>query len=171
MPRRNEFVRLFRPLFRAFEASTGDTHEKGSYGTGCPAIGCGLHEGVTGSNIARASAIKAGVPVTAGGFVVSRYCASGLQAVASAAHHIMVDGANVCLAGGIEHVTLTQPNRNTEFVDDWILEHKGDLYMPMIGTADTVAKRYSISREVQDEYGLQSQQRTAAAQEAGLFAD
>ena len=133
--------------------------------------GCGLHEGVTGSNIARASAIKAGVPVTAGGFVVSRYCASGLQAVASAAHHIMVDGADICLAGGIEHVTLTQPNRNLEFQEEWILEHKGDLYMPMIGTADTVAKRYNISREVQDEYGLQSQQRCAAAQEAGLFDD
>ncbi len=133
--------------------------------------GCGLHEGQTGSNIARASAIKAGVPVTAGGFVVSRYCASGLQAIASAAHHIMVDGASVCLAGGIEHVTATQPNRNVEFQEEWITENKPELYLPMIATADIVAKRYNISREAQDEYGLQSQQRCAAAQDRNLFED
>ncbi len=133
--------------------------------------GCGLHEGQTGSNIARASAIKAGVPVTAGGFVVSRYCASGLQAIASAAHYIMVDGASVCLAGGIEHVTATQPNRNVEFQEEWITENKPELYLPMIATADIVAKRYNISREAQDEYGLQSQQRCAAAQDRNLFED
>lgn len=133
--------------------------------------GCGLHEGQTGSNIARASGLKAGVPVTAAGFVVSRYCASGLQAVASAAHHVMVDGADICLAGGIEHVTATQPNRNVEFQEEWITEHKPELYLPMIMTADIVAKRYGISREVQDEYGLQSQQRCAAGQEQGLFDD
>ncbi len=133
--------------------------------------GCGLHEGQTGSNIARASAIRAGVPVTAGGFVVSRYCASGLQAVASAAHHIMVDGADICLAGGIEHVTATQTNRNLEFQEEWITEHKPELYLPMIKTADIVAQRYGVSREAQDKYGLQSQQRCAAGQEQGLFDD
>ncbi|MEM7429104.1 MAG: acetyl-CoA C-acyltransferase [Pseudomonadota bacterium] len=133
--------------------------------------GCGLHEGQTGSNIARASALRAGVPVTASGFVVSRYCASGLQAVASAAHHVMVDGADICLAGGIEHVTATQPGRNLEFQEEWITEHKPELYLPMIQTADIVAKRYGISREEQDEFGLQSQQRCAAGQEQGLFDD
>ncbi len=135
-------------------------------------MGCGVTEGPTGFNIARASAIRAGVPVRAGGLVVSRHCASGLQAIAVAAQQIVQEGASVMLAGGIEHVTQVTRNRRPGYTDEpWMAEHKPDLFMQMIDTADIVAKRYGVSREAQDEYAFQSQQRTAAAQDAGRLDD
>lgn len=135
-------------------------------------FGCGVTEGAAGFNIARASAIRAGIPVTAAGLVVSRHCASGLQAISNAAQYIVMEGAPVVLAGGIEAVTMVTQNRREGYKDEqWIMAHKPDLFMPMIDTADIVAERYGISRDAQDEYALQSQQRTAAAQDAGWFAD
>ena len=135
-------------------------------------FGCAVTEGVTGFNIARASAIRAGVPVTAAGLVVSRHCASGLQAIANAAQYVVMEGAPVVLAGGIEAVTMVTQNRRDGYKDEkWIMANKPDLFMPMIDTADIVAERYGVSREMQDEYALQSQERTAAAQNAGRFDD
>ncbi len=133
-------------------------------------FGCGIPEGATGFNIARASALRAGIPVTAGAAVVSRHCASGLQAIATAAQRVIVDGVDAVLSGGIEHITLVQPGRNTAFREPWILAHKPELYMPMIDTAEIVSRRYGVGREAQDEYALESQQRTVAAQRAGRFA-
>lgn len=133
-------------------------------------FGCGMPEGHTGFNIARASAIRAGVPVTAAGLVVNRHCASGLQAISIAAQRIIADGATVMLAGGIEHISLVQNNRASGYADEaWLAATKPELFMSMIDTAEVVAKRYAIPRQLQDDYGLQSQQRTAAAQVAGRF--
>ncbi len=135
-------------------------------------MGCGMAEGFCGFNIARMSALRGGVPVGAGGLVVSRHCASGLQAIAAAAQQIVMEGAPVMLAGGIEHITLVQNARNQGYKEEpWIAENMPDLFMPMLDTAEVVAKRYSVARETQDAYALQSQQRTAAAQEAGRFDD
>ncbi len=135
-------------------------------------LGCANPEGATGGNIARQAAIRAGLPVTAAGQTVNRFCSSGLQAIALAARSITQDGVPVAVAGGLESISLVQMNLNTKFYrNEWIVEHKGALYMPMIETADIVAKRYGISREYQDEYSLRSQQRIAAAQENGLFKD
>ncbi len=135
-------------------------------------IGCGYPEGATGKNIARLSAFRAGLPVTTSGTTVNRFCSSGLQAIAMAAQRVVMDKVPVMIAGGVESVSLVQPSLNrTHFEEDWLMQHKPDLWMAMIDTADIVAKRYGISREAQDEYALQSQQRTAAAQAAGLFDD
>ena len=133
-------------------------------------MGCGYPEGATGRNVARQSAIRAGLPVTVAGTTVNRFCASGLQAVAMAAQAIRVDGAQAMVAGGVESISLTQPPP-VDPREPWIDEHKPDLYLPMIDTADIVAARYGITREAQDAYGLRSQQRIAAAQDNGLFAD
>ncbi len=133
-------------------------------------FGCALPENVTGGNAARQVAIRAGLPVTVAGTTVNRFCASGLQAIAQGAHMIQVEGARAILAGGVESISLNQPSpRNAP--EPWILEHKPELYLPMIDTADIVAARYGVSREAQDEYALRSQQRIAAAQDAGLFAN
>ena len=133
-------------------------------------LGCAQPEGATGGNIARQAAIRAGLPVTTAGQTVNRFCSSGLQAIALAARSITQDAVPVAVAGGLESISLVQMNLNTKFYrDDWIVEHKGALYMPMIETADIVARRYTISRQKQDEYALLSQQRTAAAQKAGRF--
>jgi acetyl-CoA C-acetyltransferase len=135
-------------------------------------LGCGLPEGATGHNIARLSAIRSGLPVTVGGTTINRFCSSGLQAISLAAQRVMVDGATVVVAGGLESISLVQPHLNTfRFTEDWLLKHKPELWMTMIETADIVSKRYKISREAQDEYALSSQQRTAAAQDAGRFDD
>jgi acetyl-CoA acetyltransferase family protein len=133
-------------------------------------MGCANPEGATGGNIARQCAIRAGLPVTAAAQTVNRFCSSGLQAIALAARSITQDGVPVAVAGGLESISLVQMNMNTKFYrNDWIVENKDALYMPMIETADIVAKRYGISREAQDQYALQSQQRTAAGQKAGRF--
>jgi acetyl-CoA acetyltransferase family protein len=135
-------------------------------------MGCGLPEGATGGNIARQIAIRAGMPVTTAGMTVNRFCSSGVQAIALAAHSITEQGADAMLAGGLESITLAQGHANTYMAQcPWILENKPAIYLPMIDTADIVAERYGISREAQDEYALSSQQRTAAAQEAGRYAD
>jgi acetyl-CoA acetyltransferase family protein len=134
------------------------------------ALGCAQPEGATGGNIARQAAIRAGLPVTTAGQTVNRFCSSGLQAIALAARSITQDAVPIAVAGGLESISLVQMNLNTKFYrNDWIVEHKGALYMPMIETADIVARRYNISRQKQDEYALLSQQRTAAAQKAGRF--
>src|SRR5215470_13501625 len=133
-------------------------------------MGCANPEGATGGNIARQSAIRAGLPVTTAAQTVNRFCSSGLQAIALAARSITQDGVPIAVAGGLESISLVQMNMNTKFYrNEWIVEHKGQLYMPMIETADVVAKRYNISRQRQDEYALESQQRTAAGQKAGRF--
>jgi acetyl-CoA C-acetyltransferase len=152
-------------------------------------LGCGLPEGATGHNVARNAAIRAGLPVTTAGATVNRFCSSGLQAISIAAQRIIVDRVPVMVAGGVESVSLVQANLNlnhfvgtrvadpanpmgkAEFEDDWLAKNKIELFMPMISTADVVAKRYKVSRESQDAYALQSQQRTAAAQAAGKFND
>ncbi len=133
-------------------------------------IGCGYPEGATGSNIARQIALRAGLPVTASGVTVNRFCSSGLQTVAMAANAICMEGAGPMVAGGVESISMIQPDVKS-VKEAWLMEHKPEVYMAMIDTADIVGKRYGISREDQDAYGLRSQQLIAAAQEAGLFDD
>jgi acetyl-CoA C-acetyltransferase len=133
-------------------------------------IGCGLPEGATGHNVARNAALRAGLPVTASGTTINRYCSSGLQAISVAAQRVIVDRVPVVVGGGVESISLVQNDVNLHhFTEEWLLRHQPDLWSTMIMTADTVAHRYKVSREAQDEYALQSQQRTAAAQEAGRF--
>ncbi|MGB7242896.1 MAG: acetyl-CoA C-acyltransferase [Sulfitobacter sp.] len=133
-------------------------------------IGCGFPEGATGQNIARQIALRAGLPITTSGMTVNRYCSSGLQTIAIAANAITAEGAGPMVAGGVESISLVQPN-TASVKEDWLMAHKPDVYMAMIETADIVAKRYGISREAQDEYGLRSQRLIAAAQENGIFKD
>jgi acetyl-CoA C-acetyltransferase/acetyl-CoA acyltransferase len=130
--------------------------------------GCGYPQGVTGRNIARQAVIRAGLPVTIAGTTVNRFCASGLQAIAMGGHMIASEGAKAVLVGGVESISGVQPPPD-ESPNEWILENKPDLYLPMIDTADIVADRYGVSREAQDKLGYQSQMRTAEAQEAGRF--
>ncbi|HZW52880.1 MAG TPA: acetyl-CoA C-acyltransferase [Candidatus Elarobacter sp.] len=133
-------------------------------------LGCADPEGATGHNIARIAAIRAGLPVTTAGTTINRFCSSGLQAIAFAAQRVIVDGVPALVAGGVESISLVQPTMNKSHLrEDYLAEHKPELWMPMIETADIVAKRYGVSRERQDEYSLMSQQRTAAAQRAGRF--
>lgn len=132
-------------------------------------IGCATPEGATGGNIARQIAIRAGLPVSVCGATINRFCSSGLQTIAMAAQSIQ-NGSGPMVAGGVESISLTG-NHRVPSQDPWILEHKPAIYMTMIETADIVAERYGISREAQDEYGLRSQLRMAAAQEANKFAD
>src|SRR5215475_733859 len=134
-------------------------------------LGCALPEGATGSNIARQSAIRAGLPVTTGGVTVNRFCSSGLQAIAMAAQRVIVDRVPVMVAGGLESISLVQNEHMNlhRFRESWLEEHKPEIYMSMIETAEVVANRYYITRERQDEYALASQQRTAAGQKDGRF--
>ncbi|HKU66484.1 MAG TPA: acetyl-CoA C-acyltransferase [Candidatus Baltobacteraceae bacterium] len=133
-------------------------------------LGVGLPEGATGNNLGRVAALRAGLPVSVPGTTINRYCSSGLQSISVAAQRVIVDGANVVVAGGAESISMVQNYMNVEFfTEDWMLRHEPDVYMPMLQTADFVAKKYDVSRERQDEYALQSQQRTAAAQAAGAF--
>jgi len=134
-------------------------------------LGAALVEGATGANIARMAAIRAGLPVTVSAATICRNCSSGLQTIAMAAQRVLTEGVPVLVAGGLDSVSLVQnEHMNTyRLRDEWIDEHKPDLYTPMIDTAETVAKRYGISREAQDAYGLQSQLRNAAAQREGRF--
>ena len=135
-------------------------------------LGCGMPEGATGKNIARMSVIRAGLPVTTGGTTINRLCASGLQAIAVAANRVVMDGLPVAVAGGLESISLVRDNAmKNEVKEDWLLEHKPEMWIPMIDTADLVAERYGVTRAAQDEYSLQSQMRTAAAQQAGKFDD
>jgi acetyl-CoA C-acetyltransferase len=133
-------------------------------------MGCGLPEGATGSNIARQIAYRAGCPVSVSGLTVNRFCSSGLQSIALAAQRIIAKEGDVYVAGGVESISCVQNELNTHmFRDAWIQENKPALYWPMLQTAETVAKRYSISRDRMDEYGARSQQRASAAEAAGHF--
>jgi len=135
-------------------------------------FGCALPEGATGGNIARQVAIRAGMPVSVAGVTVNRFCSSGLQAIAMAAQRVIVDRVPGMVAGGVESISCVQQEANPHMRrEGWITEHKPELYWPMLDTAETVAKRYGIARDKQDEYGARSQQRAAAAQAAGKFAD
>jgi len=135
-------------------------------------LGCALPEGATGQNIARQAALRAGLPVTTAGATVNRFCSSGMQAIAMAAHRVIVDRVPIMAAGGVESISLVQNEHfnNFRIHEPWLDEHKPEVYMPMIETAEVVAKRYYVTREVQDEYSLASQQRTAAGQKSGRFA-
>ena len=131
-------------------------------------IGCGFPEGATGHNVARQCALRAGLPVTSAGTTVNRFCSSGLQAISIAAQRVVMDKVPAMVAGGLESVSLIQPNMNTNnYTESGLMESKPEIWMPMIETADTVGHRYGVSREAQDEYALQSQQRTAEAQRDG----
>ena len=133
--------------------------------------GCGYPEGTTGRNIGRQTALRAGLPVTVGGTVINRFCSSGLQAIAVAAGRIVLEGVPAMVAGGVESISLMNPagRSGASHLDPWLVEHKPALFMEMIDTADVVAQRYGITREDQDAFSLQSQQRTAAAQASGVF--
>ncbi|HSF05054.1 MAG TPA: thiolase family protein [Methylomirabilota bacterium] len=129
-------------------------------------LGCGQPHGAQGHNIARVAALRSGLPVTTPGTTVNRFCSSGLQAIAMAAHMVVEEGAEAAIGGGVESITLMQRDNNP---NPWVKEHYPGLYMVMGDTAEVVAKRYGISRRAQDEYALLSQQRTARAQQEGFF--
>ena len=132
--------------------------------------GCGYPEAATGFNIARQAALRAGLPVTAAGTTINRFCSSGLQAISVAAERIIAGGVPIMVAGGLEQISLVARSANQSNRDEaWLKEHVPTLHMPMIDTAEVVAKRYGVGREAQDEYSLISQQRTAAGQKAGRF--
>jgi acetyl-CoA C-acetyltransferase len=134
-------------------------------------MGAALQQGTTGSNIARAAALRAGLPNTVSGMSLDRQCSSGLMAVATAAKYIINDGAPIAIGGGLESISLVQNDKINRFRarDEWLAEHVPELQTSMIETAEIVAERYKVSREQQDEYALQSQQRTAQAQSDGRF--
>ena len=135
-------------------------------------IGAAQPEGADGHNVARNAALWAGCPSSTSGATVNRFCSSGLQTVAMAAQRVIVDGVPAAIGGGVEQISLVQPHMNLHrFTEEKLMEEWPALWMPMIDTANVVAERYNVSREAQDEYSLQSQQRTAAAQQAGKFAD
>ncbi|HJT42274.1 MAG TPA: acetyl-CoA C-acyltransferase [Rhizomicrobium sp.] len=136
-------------------------------------IGCGFPEGATGNNIARESAIWAGCPASTSGVTINRYCSSGLNAIACAAGQIMTGGTEVAVGGGVESISLVQMGgiNLKHFTEEHLLQIKPALWMTMIETAEIVAERYGVSRERQDQYALQSQQRTAAAQASGRYKD
>ncbi len=136
-------------------------------------MGCAMPEGATGQNIARQAALRAGLPVTTSGVTVNRFCSSGLQAISMAAQRVIADGVPVMVAGGLESISMVQNEHQNHWhgQEDWLSEHKPSVYDTMIQTAETVAGRYGISRDTQDEYALGSQMRTAAAQQAGRFDD
>jgi acetyl-CoA acetyltransferase family protein len=129
-------------------------------------LGCGQPNGAQGTNVARVAAIRAELPVSVAATTVNRFCSSGLQSVAMAAHQIINEGADAAIGGGVESITMMQRDSNP---NPWVLEHKPGIYMVMGDTAEVVAKRYKISREAQDEYSLTSQQRIARAQADGFF--
>ncbi len=177
------------PIGRAFRGAFNDTHgatlgghvvaEAVKRAKVDPAevddvlMGCAMPEGATGGNIGRQIALRAGLPVSVPGATVNRFCSSGLQTIAMAAQRIRSEGDGIIVAGGLESISLVQGNQTNQNVlgnyDKWLTEHAPAVYWPMIQTADTVAKRYKISREAQDEFGLESQRRTAAAQQARRF--
>jgi acetyl-CoA C-acetyltransferase len=135
-------------------------------------MGCANPEGATGSNIARQIALRAGMPVTVSGMTVNRFCSSGLQTVALASQRIMQGEADIMIAGGVESISCVQNEANKYMIrEDWLVEHKPEVYWPMLETAEMVSKRYKISREAQDRYGVESQLRAAKARAEGKFKD
>ncbi|MEZ5810120.1 MAG: acetyl-CoA C-acyltransferase [Rhizobiaceae bacterium] len=136
-------------------------------------MGCAMQEGTTGLNVARRGLLRAGLPVTTAGTTIDRQCSSGLQSMAVLANAIRNDGVTAGIAGGVESISLVQNDKRNTFrlLDEELVKKVPGVYMPMIDTAEVVAKRYGISREAQDAYGLESQRRVAAAREAGRFDD
>lgn len=135
-------------------------------------LGCASPEGTTGANVARVAALRAGLPVSTAGVTINRFCSSGLQAIAMACNRVIVEGVPVIVAGGVESISCVQNNANHFMIaDPWMVEHKPEIYWSMLQTAEQVAKRYNITRQQMDEYGVRSQMRTAAAQAAGKFND
>lgn len=133
-------------------------------------LGCGNPDGFQGRNLGRQTVIRAELPLSIAGTTITRYCASGLQSMAIAAGRVVAEGVDAMIAGGVESISGIRPGNNLPTdMDPWLVEHKPELFMAMIDTADVVAKRYNISREDQDAFSLLSQQRTATAQAAGLF--
>jgi acetyl-CoA C-acetyltransferase len=136
-------------------------------------MGAALQQGSTGGNIGRQAAMRAGLPQSVAGMSLDRQCASGMMAIATAAKQIVDDGMNIAVGGGLESISLVQNDKVNRYkaADPWLVEHLPQIYMTMLETAEIVGDRYDVSREVQDEYALQSQQRTAAAQQRGAFDD
>jgi acetyl-CoA acetyltransferase family protein len=136
-------------------------------------LGCAYPHGTQGNNVARIAAIRAGLPVTVAGTTVNRFCSSGLQSVAMAAHEIMHEGAEAAIAGGVESITALDKFKHDPKLtqNPWVKQRQPGIYMVMGNTAEVVAKRYKISREEQDKFALASQQRTARAQAEGFFSD
>ena len=136
-------------------------------------MGSALQQGATGSNIARQIALRAGLPITTSGMTIDRQCSSGLMAVATAAKQVMYDGMDCVIGGGLESISLVQNEHMNlhRMVDDELMAIEPNMFVPMLQTAEIVGQRYNVSREAMDEYGLQSQERTAAAYAAGKFAD
>ena len=133
-------------------------------------MGCATPEGATGANIARQIALVAGCPITVSGMTVNRFCSSGLQTIALAAQRVIAGEGDIFVAGGVEAISCVQQEMNQHMLaDPWLLEKKPEIYWNMLQTAENVAKRYNIGRDVMDEYGAASQQRATAALEAGLF--
>lgn len=133
-------------------------------------MGCATPEGATGANIARQIALRAGCPVTVSGMTVNRFCSSGLQTIAIASQRIIAGEADIFVAGGVEAISCVQQEMNTHMIQEtWLMEHKPEIYLNMLQTAEIVAKRYNISRDAMDEYGAASQQKATAALAAGLF--
>lgn len=133
-------------------------------------VGCAFPEGANGRNIARQIALRAGCPVTVPGITINRYCSSGLQSIALAAQRVMSGEVDIIAAGGVESISCVQNEMNKHMLSDpWLQQHIPQVYMPMLETAEIVAKRYQISRERQDQYGVRSQQRASTALAAGLF--
>ncbi|MBB6011401.1 acetyl-CoA C-acetyltransferase [Aquamicrobium lusatiense] len=176
------------PLAKSFRGAFNNTHslELGAHVVGNAVaragidkdevedlvLGATFHEGPQGKNMARLCALRAGLPDTVSGLSINRFCSSGLQAIAIAAQRIIVDKVPVMVAGGLDSISLIQNDVNKHLgIEPWLGKHRPDVYLPMIETADIVAERYGVSRQAQDEYALFSQQRTAAAQQAGRFDD
>ena len=135
-------------------------------------MGCANPEGATGANIARQIALRAGCPVTVPGATVNRFCSSGLQTIAMAAQRVIADEGDIFVAGGVESISCVQQEMNRHMMTEgWLTKHKPEIYWNMLQTAENVAKRYNIAKERMDEYGVQSQQRAAAAAAAGKFND
>jgi len=136
-------------------------------------LGCAMQQGSSGQNVARQALLAAGLPVSVAGMTIDRQCSSGLMAIATAAKQVLTDNMSVVVGGGVESISLVQNDNYNRYraSDPNVVQAVPDIYMSMLDTAEVVAKRYDISREKQDEYALRSQQRTAAAQEAGAFDD
>jgi acetyl-CoA C-acetyltransferase len=136
-------------------------------------FGCALQQGSTGGNVARQALLRAGLPVTVPGQSIDRQCSSGLMAIATAAKQIITDGMQVAIGGGVESISLVQNDKMNRFrgADPWLVKNIPQIYMSMLETAEIVAERYGVSREAQDEYSFQSQQRTAQAQAEGRYND
>jgi acetyl-CoA C-acetyltransferase len=134
-------------------------------------IGAALQQGHSGGNIARQAAIRAGLPVTVAGMSLDRQCASGMMAIATAAKQVVMDGMDIVIGGGVESISMVQTPEMRVAADKWLKQHKPEMYMTMLETAENVAERYNISREAQDEYSARSQERTHQGQQSGKFDD